>query len=163
MTTVKLTNVGKQQVATLNPTKPVISIRDKYSSAAVIPNEKNRRVLRLCFFASEHLASVHEDDCLSKDDVKNIIEFIKLSAEEGQDKIYFQCGEGRIRSYTLATDIVNFHRYSDEGIKALKGIDLSYCNKDSVIKKGIEDLDVARRLRNYLEELNEEFQESVDE
>lgn len=163
MKNILLTNVSRGQISTLNPTKPVITIRDKYSAPAVIPNEKNRRVLPLCFFASEHLASVSDDDCLSKDDVRNIIELIKLSADEGQDKIYFQCGEGRIRSYTLATDIVNFHRYSDEGIKALKGIDLKYCNKDSVIKKGIEDRDVARRLRNYLEELNEEFQESVDE
>lgn len=163
MTTVKLTNVGKQQVATLNPTSPVISICDKYSSPAVIPNESNRRILRLTFFTMDHMPSVDEDDCLSKDQVRDIINFIKLSAQEGHDKIYLQCGEGRIRSYTLASGIANYHRYSDEGIIALNGIVLEYCNKDSVIKQGIEDRKTANRLFNYLEDLNKEIQETPSE
>lgn len=160
MKTIVLTNVGKGQLSSLDKVNPVVSIRDKYSSAVVVPGTTDRRVLHLCFFAIDHMPSVADQDKLSKDNVRDIINLIKLSADEGKEKIYFQCSEGRIRSYTLATMLANIHSFTDEGILALKDITVRYSNKDSLIKKGITDEKTAALIEQYVEELNKEHQES---
>lgn len=160
MKTIILTNVGKGQLSSLDKVNPVVSIRDKYSSAAVVPGTPDRRVLHLCFFAIDHMPSVADQDKLSKDNVRDIINLIKLSADEGKEKIYFQCSEGRIRSYTLATVLVDIHSFTDEGILALKDITIHYSNKDSIIKKGIIDRKTADLIERYVKELNKEHQES---
>ena len=160
MKTIVLTNVGKGQLSSLDKVNPVVSIRDKYSPEATIPGDRDRRVLRLCFSTLDHMVSVSDDSKLSKDNVRDIINLIKLSADEGKEKIYFQCSEGRIRSYTLATMLANIHSFTDEGILALKDITVHYSNKDSLIKKGITDENTAVLIEQYVEELNKEHQES---
>jgi len=160
MKKIVLTNVGKGQLSSLDVVNPVVSIRDKYSWGAAVPGTPNRRVLHLCFFAIDHMPSVADQDKLSKDNVRDIINLIKLSADEGKEKIYFQCSEGRIRSYTLATMLANIHSFTDEGILSLKDITVRYSNKDSLIKKGITDEKTAALIEQYVEELNKEHQES---
>lgn len=160
MPKILLTNIGKPQLTKVSKDYPVISIRDKYSSVAEIPNKEKRRVLHLCFFASDYMPSVADQDQISKEDVANIIALIKLAAEEGHEKVYVQCGEGRIRSYTLARTITYYHQISDEGILALKGIEVEYCNKESAYHRGIIDRSISSRVESFLEELNNEFRES---
>lgn len=160
MNKILLTNIGKHQLKDLDDTVPVVSIRDKYSSQADIPNSKNRRVLHLCFFAADHMSPASEEDFISKDDVMNVISLIKLSADEGKDKIYFQCTEGRIRSYTLAAILPELHSFSEEGISALKDIEVRYSNKDSAIKQGTLDNVTANRIDRFVEEHNKELKET---
>lgn len=159
MTTIRLTNIGIKQLTELDMNVPVVSIRDKYSSQATIPNINKRKVAYLCFSAIDHL-SYTEGHVISKEDVKSVINLIKKAAEENKEKIYFQCTEGRIRSYTLANAFYEISCFSDEGILELTGIKLEYCNKDSALKAGIIDKGTYNRIHEIIDELNKEYQES---
>lgn len=167
MKTIKLMNIAKSQLQHVDTKCPVVSISDVYSSPAAIPGSKvkpiPRDVVYADFFALDHFPEdTDESKGLNKETVKNIIDLIKRTANTDHDKIYFQCGEGRIRSYTLASELAFLQTYSDDGIRGLENINLKYSSEESDIKKGITDVRTARLLIKHVEELNKEHLESKE-
>lgn len=97
----RLTNIGKHQVPNIPHHAPLITISDKYSYPPPIPNEKNRPVLRLDFFPGDHLDANEKDEAIKPEQVRKLVEFVQDNREAGH--IYVQCGEGRIRSWTICS------------------------------------------------------------
>lgn len=155
--TIRFTNIGKNQLSKLNKNVPVISIRDKYSNFVDIPNEKNREVLRLTFFAGDHMVTTPEN-LFSKNDALCVLAFISKQLDAGEEQIYIQCGEGRIRSYTLVNEIC----YSD--LSDIFGEDVRFKmdTSESNFKRGVIDRVTARNFSNYAEEVGELFKQVGD-
>lgn len=134
----KVTNIAAKQLSKIPEGAPVISISDVYSPPANIPG--NRRVLRLSFFAGDHL-STDESRLISKEQVADIFRFIEAVKGDGSDHLFIQCGEGRIRSYTLMVFLVS----------EVDG--LVRCGEMAAFPRGIIDLCTISRLSEFAEEL----------
>lgn len=101
METLRLTNIGKHHLPNIPHDAPLISITDRYSMAPVIPNRDKRPVLFATFFPGDHLTSTERHEGMTPDLARKIVKFV----EENRDKkhIFVQCGEGRIRSWTICS------------------------------------------------------------
>lgn len=155
--TIRFTNIGKNQLSNLDKDVPVISIRDKYSDYPVIPNASKREILRLTFFPGDHIQT-SEDNLFSKNDALCVLAFISRQIDAGRDKIYIQCGEGRIRSYTLVNEIC----YSEVSEIFGDNFHFKMDTTESNFPRGIIDRVTARNFSQYAEEVGELFKQVKD-
>jgi len=139
MSTLRVTNVGKHQLPHLDQSLPLISIYDKYSYRASIPNEANRPVLNLCFFPGDHLDVSEKTDALTPEQAKSVVEFVKEHKDKGQ--IFVQCGEGRIRSWTICSSLVR------------TPLDIEHDTTLSAIKSGVIDRVTHNVMRTTIREM----------
>ncbi len=135
-------NIGKNKFDNQSRSCPVISISDRYSSGACIPGSKaGRNILYLDFFPGDHFEN--KELCITEEHAKQIREFI-LALPDDTTELLVNCGEGKIRSYTVCTVL---HRMFD-AIQMHDGVgqidDYTYYN-----------------LRRWLGALEEQAQESV--
>lgn len=103
MNDVRLVNISKQRVGQVDANTPLVSICDPRGIPPHIPNRENRPVLFLEFYPGDH--AMPEDrphELFTDGKCKRFIDFINAQKEAGAEVIYIQCGEGRIRSWTLA-------------------------------------------------------------
>lgn len=158
LNTILVTNIAKTQLSKLNQNYPVISITDRYTPRPEIPNPKNKRdILYLVFSPGDHFET-DEKNLLSLKQTFDIIEFVKQQFEKKVEKIYIQCGEGRIRSYTLANAI---YRYLDEPFLK-EGYNVQHCTKESAIKTGSIDRTTLHRFIDFTDELAEVLKKGED-
>jgi hypothetical protein len=111
----RLLNVGKDRLATIPKDAPLVSISDAYSSSPTIPNQQNRPVLFLSFFPGDHFHNdIDPERLFTKEKAEELVTFCEEHRKAGAEAIYMQCGEGRIRSYTLCTVINEMEGYSHD-------------------------------------------------
>lgn len=136
---VKLANISKTRVQSINPNAPLISIGDYYSLPVAIPNRENRPLLFVDFFPGDHaMPGDHPSRMLTAEKAEQIVKFVEAQRKAGAEIVYVQCGEGRIRSYTIATTIENYL----EGFR--------HSPEDACIKQGIVDRYTYSILRKVL-------------
>jgi len=103
MNTVRITNIGKDALQTIDYKAPLISISDRYSHGYSIPGKDTRPLLQLDFFPGDHLDEQEKKYALTEKQVGRVVEFVEANRDNGL--VYIQCGEGRIRSYTLCVSL----------------------------------------------------------
>lgn len=98
-------NIGKDAVKGEPATIPLISISDRYSKHLEIPGEnKGRHVLRLYFFPGDHFDD--KEKCVKEEHAIAIDKFM-AELPEGTTEVLVNCGEGKIRSYTVCEAMYN--------------------------------------------------------
>lgn len=101
---VRLVNISKGRVSRVDHNAPLVSISDAYTLPPEIPNRDKRPLLLLEFFPGDHATpNESRERLMTAEKASLLINFIEAQRKAGAEVIYFQCGEGRIRSYTLAT------------------------------------------------------------
>lgn len=142
----RLTNIGKHQVQDIPRDAPLISIFDKYSYPAQIPNEKDRPVLRLNFFPGDHLDANERHEGMTPEIARQVIDFVQDNREQGH--IYVQCGEGRIRSWTICSVLsrqLDFILHDTE-ISAIKSGNVDRWTH-SVLRSTIVEMEAAGQIK----------------
>lgn len=125
---VRLINISKQRVATVDPNAPLVSICDPNGLPPHIPNRENRPLLFLEFYPGDHaMPEDRPNQLFTTSKARKFIDFINAQKEAGAEAIYIQCGEGRIRSWTLA----------EQAHCELEGFD--HDTENASIKSGIID------------------------
>lgn len=99
----RLINISKGRLQDIDPSAPVISITDRYSSGVSIPGKDQRPLLQVRFFPRDYAPELAEEHCMTAEIADSIIKFTEDQRKAGHKVIYVQCGEGRIRSYTVTT------------------------------------------------------------
>lgn len=100
-------NISKDAVKSEPVTLPLISISDRYSKHLEIPGEKKgRHVLRLDFFPGDYFDD--KEKCVKEEHAAAITKFM-AELPEGTTEILVNCGEGKIRSYTVCEAM--YHRF----------------------------------------------------
>jgi len=135
---IQVTNIAKDKVGSIPMDAPLISISDKYSYGAAIPNEKNRPLLKLDFFPGDHIDFDNRDHCMRPELAKKIFDF--MAKRKDGEVVYIQCGEGRFRSYTLCTMLEH-----------LLYPRVRHNRELATVKQGNEDRYTARELVKYYE------------
>lgn len=138
-TTLRLTNISKQKVSQIPIDAPLISISDKYSPGAAIPNKDNRPLLRIDFFPGDHMSEDERDHCMRPEVAKKIFDFVNEHKDKGL--IYVNCGEGRIRSYTVVDTLESL--LFEQGVRRDSSL--------ACIKQGVTDRYTYRKLVEYYE------------
>lgn len=113
----RLINISKGRLQNVDPKAPVISITDRYSNGVAIPGKDQRPLLQVEFFPRDHAPEIAEDRCMTAEMADSIIKFAEDQRKAGHKVIYVQCGEGRIRSYTIVTlleELDGFIRDTDQ-------------------------------------------------
>lgn len=140
----RLLNVGKDRIKDIPEDAPIVSIGDVYSSPINIPNAANRPLLVLSFFPGDHFHNdVAADRLFTKDKGEQLVAFCEEHRKAGVEAIYIQCGEGRIRSYTLCTVLSSIEGYRHD-------------HANSSFQRGIIDLKTAHVLGSVVDALNQE-------
>jgi predicted protein tyrosine phosphatase len=147
-TTLRLTNISKQEVGKIPNDAPLISISDKYSSGAAIPNKDNRPLLRVDFFPGDHTGENERDHCMRPEVARQIFDFVNEHMDKGL--IYVNCGEGRIRSYTVCETLETL--LLDKGVRRDSSL--------ASIKHGVLDRYTYRQLVEYYERYIDDGEES---
>ncbi|MCY1300586.1 hypothetical protein D9M68_19750 [compost metagenome] len=130
----RLLNIGKDRLNKIPKDAPLVSISDAYSSAPEIPNRQNRPILFLSFFPGDHFQENTDPERLfTKEKGQQVVAFCEEHRKAGADAIYIQCGEGRIRSYTLCTLINQMEGYQHD-------------HANSSVQRGVIDRVTARML-----------------
>lgn len=155
--TLNFVNVGKKDITNVDKNAPVVSVRDKYSDYAVIPNASKRDILHLCFFPGDHI-NTSEENLLTKNQVLCLLAFVSQQLDKGVEKIYVQCGEGRIRSYTLVTELC----YSDVSSIYGENVRFNHDKAGSTFPNGVIDRVTARNFIKFSEEVIELFKQVGD-
>lgn len=128
--TVRLINISKKRVGDIDKNAPLISINDYYSEPPAIPNRDNRPLLFSTFFPGDHaMSSDDKERLMTAERAQKIIEFCIAQRNDGHEAIYVQCGEGRIRSYTVCTVLEDY----------LHGDVFEHDRENACIKHGIVD------------------------
>jgi hypothetical protein len=122
----RLVNISKGRLQQVDPKAPVISITDRYSNGVAIPGKDQRPLLQVEFFPRDHAPELGADGCMTAEKAEAIIKFAEEQRDAGAEVIYVQCGEGRIRSFTVCS-----------AIDHLEGFEHDHAN--SCIKSGIID------------------------
>ncbi len=130
----RVTNISREMVLKIPIDAPIISIGDRYSQFTNIPNHENRPVLRVNFFTGDHASPDVANHILNDEQAEKILTFVKENLDK--EVIYVQCGEGRIRSYTVC-DALSY---------ALIEQDVIHDHELASIKTGIIDRHTARTL-----------------
>lgn len=109
----RLINIGRDYLKDIPKDAPVVSIRDAYTDGADIPNADSRPILRLSFFPGDALAGMDIDPerMFTVEKGEQLVAFCEEQRKAGADAIYIQCGEGRIRSYTLCSIVGTMEGY----------------------------------------------------
>ncbi len=148
--TVRLINISKDRLQQIDPMTPLISISDRYSSPVIIPHKEQRPLLQVEFFPRDHAPEIAEEHCMTPELANSIIKFALDQQKAGAEVIYVQCGEGRIRSFTIVAalemELEGFHR------------DASQC----CIKQGLLDRYTYHVLGNCLDLYNDELNQLND-
>lgn len=108
----RVTNISREMVLKIPIDAPIISIGDRYSQFTDIPNHENRPVLRVNFFTGDHASPDMAEHTLNEEHAEKILAFVKENLDK--EVIYVQCGEGRIRSYTVC-DALSY-AFIEEGV-----------------------------------------------
>lgn len=124
--TTRLVNISKQRLQQVDPKAPVISITDRYSNGVAIPGKDQRPLLQVMFFPRDFAPELDPEGCMTPERAAEIFKFAEEQRDAGAEVIYVQCGEGRIRSYTICT-----------ALGQLEGFDHDHAN--SCIKSGVLD------------------------
>lgn len=96
-------NISKDSVANIDHRTPLISICDRFGARPPIPGSKaGRRVLYLEFDPGDHYEGA---TLITAEQVKDIKAFVD-SLPSDTKFLYIHCGEGRIRSYTVAAALM---------------------------------------------------------
>ncbi len=138
---IRLVNISKAKAKTLKVNDPIVSISDIYDRDTIhFPNEHIRPILHVEFFPGDHMVACAEENMMTDAKAKSILDFVLAQRDAGAETIYFQCGEGRIRSYTCC-DVLSF----------MDGF--IHDHESSCIKRGILDLHTARILSKQTDQL----------
>lgn len=102
---VRLVNISKQRVATIEEDAPLVSICDPRGIPPQIPNRGNRPLLFLEFYPADNaMPSDHPSQQFTEEKARKFFKFLEEQKAAGAKVVYIQCGEGRIRSWTLAEE-----------------------------------------------------------
>ena len=101
-------NIGKKDIKNFDLTLPIISISDRYSEQADIPNEAGRKVLRLEFFAGDYHDNLKE--CVGVEHADKIRAFMAELEGNGLE-VLVNCGEGMFRSYSVCAAM--YHQFDE--------------------------------------------------
>ncbi|MNZ13303.1 hypothetical protein D3C78_301990 [compost metagenome] len=145
--TVRLVNISKGRVQRIHHMAPLISISDRYSTPPAIPARDQRPLLLLDFFPADFAPELSKDSLLTAEKADKIIKFVEEQREAGAEVIYVQCGEGRIRSFSVCTALESldgFHRDAN----------------DACIKSGILDRYTFNLLGDRVDQYEEQRQAS---
>lgn len=116
---VRLVNISKARVQNVDHNAPLISISDSHSGHVPVPNETKRPLLRLSFFPGDNAMPGDEGRLMTVERARQVAEFVEEQRKAGAQIIYVQCGEGRIRSWTICTTVAHrldgFTHDSDNG------------------------------------------------
>lgn len=119
--TLHVVNISKEAVALIAHDAPLVSIGDRWGNRTVIPNAEERPLLYLTFSPGDDLRG---DDVLygfTKEQAQKLIAFVEANRAAGT--LYIQCGEGRMRSYTLCETLSNWGNDIKRDLKQSSVID----------------------------------------
>ncbi|MNO25622.1 hypothetical protein D3C76_154640 [compost metagenome] len=123
---VRLVNISKGRVQQIDHKAPLISICDRYSTPAAIPGRGQRPLLLLEFFPADHAPEISKEHLMTEAKADAVIKFVEEQREAGHEVIYVNCGEGRVRSYSVCA-----------ALESLEGFHHDHAN--ACIKQGILD------------------------
>ncbi len=101
-------NIGKKDIKNFDMTLPIISISDRYSQQAEIPNEAGRKVLHLEFFAGDYHDNLKE--CVGVQHADAIRAFMSELVGDRLE-VLVNCGEGMFRSYSVCAAM--YHQFEE--------------------------------------------------
>lgn len=137
--TIRVINISKQRVQSVDVNTPIISICDPRGIPPQIPNRENRPLLLLEFYPADHaMPEDRPEEKMTEAKTKRIVDFVKAQKEAGHERIFVQCGEGRIRSFTICTMLEDYME------------DVQHDREEACIKEGIIDRYTRNIMKSYL-------------
>lgn len=117
----RLVNISKNRLQQVDPKAPVISITDRYSNGVAIPGKDQRPLLQVMFFPRDHAPELDPEGCMTPERAAEIFKFAEAQRDAGAEVIYVQCGEGRIRSFTICATLAQLEGFEhDHGNSCIK-------------------------------------------
>lgn len=136
---IRLVNISKARALALEVNDPIVSISDIYDTSPLdLPHKDTRPFLRVEFFPGDYIESISAENKMTDAKAKSIVDFVIAQRDTGAEVIYFQCGEGRIRSYTCCDVLAMIDGFTHD-------------HGSSCIKQGILDIHTARILSKQTE------------